>query len=76
MDKYDKLSELNTHIKSLFRELLTLEVEKNCHQEEILDRVLYLLELYISNEVELRIKKELHLIVKTVLQEVKEDNNG
>ena len=70
-DVYREISEVKQYIKSLFNEVVQLEMEKSSQQEFLFDRIIYLLELYINNEVELYIKKSLPDIIKRVVDEVR-----
>jgi regulator of replication initiation timing len=72
-DVYKEISEVKQYIKSLFNEVVQLEMEKSSQQEFLFDRIIYLLELYINNEVELYIKKLLPDIIKRVVDEVREE---
>jgi len=72
-DVYKEISEVKQYIKSLFNEVVQLELEKSSQQEFLFDRIIYLLELYINNEVELYIKKLLPDIIKRVVDEVREE---
>lgn len=51
------VSDTKQHIKMLIKELSSLESCKNHLQDEVIDRILFLIELYIKDEVDLFIKK-------------------
>lgn len=51
------MSDTKQHIKMLIKELSSLESYKNHLQDEVIDRILFLIELYIKDEVDLFIKK-------------------
>ena len=71
MVHYENISEVKIYIKHLFKEIVDLEVQKEDHQEQLFDRILYLMELYISNEVELYIEKMMPSIVEKIINEIK-----
>ncbi len=82
-DDYERLSEIKVYIKSLFKEISVINTQLDSSLEEVYERILYLLELYINQEVDLYIKKAMPEIVQKVLVELKkeikakkEENNG
>ncbi|MGD9678083.1 MAG: hypothetical protein AB7V16_06935 [Vulcanibacillus sp.] len=76
----NQLSEVKQYIKSLFSDISNLEEHKGIKQEELFNRIIYLLELYINQEVDLYLQNRMADIVNKVLEEIKkqfsEENNG
>lgn len=74
-NNYEQITEIKRYIKSLFSEILQLEISKNNNEEELFDRIIYLLELYISTEVDNYITKNIDCIITKVLDKLNEKKN-
>jgi hypothetical protein len=73
MDDYQRISETKLHIKSMLQELFVLETSKAVIQEDLVERVLYLLELYVTQEVDAHIASLVPAITQAIIQTIKEE---
>lgn len=73
MRDYNPVSEVKRHIKSLFDELLVIESSKHGKQEDVVERVLYLMEIYINQEVERYVTNLVPAITHAVMDEIRKE---
>ena len=69
------MSETKRQIKEYLKEMTHLESQRNILQDDVIDRILYLMELYIRQEVELLVKEKLDCLISNAIKDYCDDDN-
>jgi|GEM_PF-6170179 len=72
---YKSMSETKRQIKEYLKEMTHLESQRNILQDDVIDRILYLMELYIRQEVELLVKEKLDCLISNAIKDYCDDDN-